>query len=190
MIGSFSPSAHITSLQSLTLSMEDLQSLILPSISGWEGCFSLISSLQWVKWSSLSMIIITMEAPGAHTHALVPWSANQFGVFSVFCNSLLCSPFLINNTVYIIYIINVFTVTWVSTPVRVKAFISSKKIFQTFGAIDWEMFQIENRVFLAVANSQMLTEEGTILYSINSSIYELSMTSQTFIKFQDIETNR
>ncbi|XP_073702464.1 thrombospondin-type laminin G domain and EAR repeat-containing protein [Garra rufa] len=59
----------------------------------------------------------------------------------------------------------------------------------TFGAIDWEMFQIENRVFLAVANSQMLTEEGKILYSINSTIYELSMTSQTFIKFQDIETN-
>lgn len=52
------------------------------------------------------------------------------------------------------------------------------------------MFQIENRVFLAVANSQMLTEEGKILYSINSTIYELSMTSQTFIKFQDIETNR
>lgn len=62
--------------------------------------------------------------------------------------------------------------------------------FQTFGAIDWEMFQIENRVFLAVANSQMLTEEGKILYSINSTIYELSMASQTFIKFQDIETNR
>ncbi|KAF4109452.1 hypothetical protein G5714_010525 [Onychostoma macrolepis] len=59
----------------------------------------------------------------------------------------------------------------------------------TFGAIDWEMFQIENRVFLAVANSQMLTEEGKILYSINSTIYELSVTSQTFIKFQDIETN-
>ncbi|KTF95363.1 hypothetical protein cypCar_00015812 [Cyprinus carpio] len=59
----------------------------------------------------------------------------------------------------------------------------------TFGAIDWEMFQIENRVFLAVANSQMLTEEGKILYSINSTIYELSMTSQTFIKFQEIETN-
>ncbi len=52
------------------------------------------------------------------------------------------------------------------------------------------MFQIGNRVFLAVANSQMLTEEGTLLYSINSSIYELSMTSQAFVKFQDIETNR
>ncbi|XP_026127966.1 thrombospondin-type laminin G domain and EAR repeat-containing protein [Carassius auratus] len=59
----------------------------------------------------------------------------------------------------------------------------------TFGAIDWEMFQIENRVFLAVANSQMLTEEGKILYSINSTIYELSMASQTFVKFQEIETN-
>jgi len=62
--------------------------------------------------------------------------------------------------------------------------------FQTFGAIDWEMFQIENRVFLAVANSQMLTEDGKIQYSINSTIYELSMASQTFIKFQDMETNR
>ncbi|XP_057192162.1 thrombospondin-type laminin G domain and EAR repeat-containing protein isoform X2 [Triplophysa rosa] len=59
----------------------------------------------------------------------------------------------------------------------------------TFGAIDWEMFQIENRIFLAVANSQMLTEDGKILYSINSTIYELSLTSQKFIKFQDIATN-
>ncbi|XP_052004952.1 thrombospondin-type laminin G domain and EAR repeat-containing protein-like [Xyrauchen texanus] len=60
---------------------------------------------------------------------------------------------------------------------------------KTFGAIDWEMFQIGNRMFLAVANSQMLTEEGKIMYSINSTIYELSMKSQAFIKFQDIETN-
>ncbi|TRZ00568.1 hypothetical protein DNTS_022952 [Danionella cerebrum] len=59
----------------------------------------------------------------------------------------------------------------------------------TYGAIDWEVFQIENRVFLAVANSQMLTEEGKILYSINSSIYELSIASQTFLKFQDVQTN-
>lgn len=62
--------------------------------------------------------------------------------------------------------------------------------FQTFGAIDWEMFQIDNRFFLAVANSQKLSDSSTVLYNINSTIYELNMTSQSFIKFQDIATSR
>ncbi|KAA0715928.1 Thrombospondin-type laminin G domain and EAR repeat-containing protein [Triplophysa tibetana] len=83
-----------------------------------------------------------------------------------------------------------------STVISSTIYIWQEGMFQpyqsitTFGAIDWEMFQIENRIFLAVANSQMLTEEGKILYSINSTIYELSLTSQKFIKFQDIATNR
>ncbi|XP_017324923.1 thrombospondin-type laminin G domain and EAR repeat-containing protein [Ictalurus punctatus] len=59
----------------------------------------------------------------------------------------------------------------------------------TFGAIDWEMFQIDNRFFLAVANSQKLSDSSTVLYNINSTIYELNMTSQSFIKFQDIATS-
>ncbi|KAL7882304.1 hypothetical protein AOLI_G00091530 [Acnodon oligacanthus] len=59
----------------------------------------------------------------------------------------------------------------------------------TTGAIDWEMFQIGNRFFLAVANSQRLDGSGSILYNINSTIYELNMTSQTFVKFQDITTS-
>ena len=52
------------------------------------------------------------------------------------------------------------------------------------------MFQIGNRFFLAVANSQRLEGSGSILYNINSTIYELNMTSQTFVKFQDITTSR
>uniref|UniRef100_W5K8B8 Thrombospondin type laminin G domain and EAR repeats n=1 Tax=Astyanax mexicanus TaxID=7994 RepID=W5K8B8_ASTMX len=60
---------------------------------------------------------------------------------------------------------------------------------ETTGAIDWEMFQIGNRFFLAVANSQRLDNTGSIQYNINSTIYELNMTSQTFIKFQDITTS-
>ncbi|XP_062862344.1 thrombospondin-type laminin G domain and EAR repeat-containing protein [Trichomycterus rosablanca] len=59
----------------------------------------------------------------------------------------------------------------------------------TYGAIDWEMFQIGNRFFLAVANSQKFSETGSVLYSINSTIYELNNTTQTFVKFQDIITS-
>ncbi|KAJ8255330.1 hypothetical protein GJAV_G00203650 [Gymnothorax javanicus] len=58
----------------------------------------------------------------------------------------------------------------------------------TFGATDWEMFQIGNRVFLAVANGQKFYENVPSLYAINSTIYELSMTTKTFLKFQDIVT--
>ncbi|XP_016118123.1 thrombospondin-type laminin G domain and EAR repeat-containing protein-like [Sinocyclocheilus grahami] len=58
----------------------------------------------------------------------------------------------------------------------------------TFGATDWEMFQIGNRVFLAVANGHMLCERGPSLYTINSTIYELDMTTKMFLKFQDIVT--
>ena len=61
---------------------------------------------------------------------------------------------------------------------------------QTMGATDWEMFQIGGRYFLAVANGQMLDHRGPSLYTINSTIYELNMITQTFIKFQDILTNR
>ncbi|KAI2663291.1 Thrombospondin-type laminin G domain and EAR repeat-containing protein [Labeo rohita] len=59
---------------------------------------------------------------------------------------------------------------------------------RTFGATDWEMFQIGNRVFLAVANGHMLCERGPSLYTINSTIYELDMTTKMFLKFQDIVT--
>ncbi|XP_067229307.1 thrombospondin-type laminin G domain and EAR repeat-containing protein isoform X2 [Chanodichthys erythropterus] len=59
---------------------------------------------------------------------------------------------------------------------------------RTFGATDWEMFQIGNRVFLAVANGHMLCERGPSLYTINSTIYELDMTTKMFLKFQDIIT--
>ncbi|KAM9253530.1 thrombospondin-type laminin G domain and EAR repeat-containing protein [Dugong dugon] len=63
--------------------------------------------------------------------------------------------------------------------------------FLTFGAADWEVFRIRERIFLAVANShsydaEMQVQNGS--YIINSVIYELNVTAQTFVKFQDIPT--
>ncbi|XP_029385785.1 thrombospondin-type laminin G domain and EAR repeat-containing protein-like isoform X2 [Echeneis naucrates] len=59
----------------------------------------------------------------------------------------------------------------------------------TVGATDWEAFQIDGRFFLAVANSQRISGGGPNPYSINSTVYELSMLTQTFIRFQDILTH-
>ncbi|KAL8187633.1 UNVERIFIED_CONTAM: hypothetical protein K2H54_052300 [Gekko kuhli] len=62
----------------------------------------------------------------------------------------------------------------------------------TFGASDWEVFRIQDRVFLAVANSHSYDSGPVALnnYVINSSIYELNVTAQMFVKFQDILTYR
>ncbi|XP_058517215.1 thrombospondin-type laminin G domain and EAR repeat-containing protein [Ochotona princeps] len=63
--------------------------------------------------------------------------------------------------------------------------------FLTFGAADWEVFHIGERLFLAVANSQSYDVETQVqndAYVINSVIYELNVTAQTFVKFQDIPT--
>ncbi|MEQ2161984.1 hypothetical protein GOODEAATRI_015313, partial [Goodea atripinnis] len=49
---------------------------------------------------------------------------------------------------------------------------------------------IDDRFFLAVANSQQLSSRGPSLYNINSTVYELNMFTQTFIRFQDILTYR
>lgn len=64
---------------------------------------------------------------------------------------------------------------------------------QTFGAADWEVFRIGERVFLAVANShsydvEMRTQNDS--YVVNSVIYELNVTAQEFVKFQEIPTCR
>ncbi|MGH0162851.1 UNVERIFIED_CONTAM: hypothetical protein FKN15_044243 [Acipenser sinensis] len=61
---------------------------------------------------------------------------------------------------------------------------------QTFGATDWEVFQFGGRVFLAVANSQKYDKSGQSSYAINSTIYELNITAQIFVRFQDISTYR
>ncbi|NP_001274003.1 thrombospondin-type laminin G domain and EAR repeat-containing protein precursor [Mus musculus] len=63
--------------------------------------------------------------------------------------------------------------------------------FLTFGAADWEVFHIGERIFLAVANShsydvQMQAQNDS--YVLSSVIYELNITAQTFVKFQDIPT--
>ena len=61
---------------------------------------------------------------------------------------------------------------------------------QTDGATDWETFQMDGRFFLAVANSQKFPVRGQSLYSINSTVYELNLLTQTFIRFQDVLTHR
>ncbi|XP_043987585.1 thrombospondin-type laminin G domain and EAR repeat-containing protein-like [Gambusia affinis] len=58
----------------------------------------------------------------------------------------------------------------------------------TVGATDWETFQIDGRFFLAVANSQQFSRKSQSLYNINSTVYELNMFTQTFLRFQDIPT--
>ncbi|KAM9696449.1 thrombospondin-type laminin G domain and EAR repeat-containing protein [Dama dama] len=63
--------------------------------------------------------------------------------------------------------------------------------FLTFGAADWEVFYIGERVFLAVANSHRYDVEMRVQndsYVINSVIYELNVTAQTFVRFQEIRT--
>ncbi|KAK2538707.1 Tspear [Columba livia] len=70
----------------------------------------------------------------------------------------------------------------------------SFQLFQsilTFGAADWEVFHIGDRVFLAVANSHSYDSgmpAPSNFYAINSSIYELNITAQMFVKFQDVLT--
>uniref|UniRef100_A0A672VAH5 Thrombospondin type laminin G domain and EAR repeats n=1 Tax=Strigops habroptila TaxID=2489341 RepID=A0A672VAH5_STRHB len=70
----------------------------------------------------------------------------------------------------------------------------SFQLFQsilTFGAADWEVFHIGDRVFLAVANSHSYDSgmpAPSNFYAINSSIYELNVTAQMFVKFQDLLT--
>uniref|UniRef100_A0A8C6AJW4 Thrombospondin type laminin G domain and EAR repeats n=1 Tax=Monodon monoceros TaxID=40151 RepID=A0A8C6AJW4_MONMO len=63
--------------------------------------------------------------------------------------------------------------------------------FLTFGAADWEVFHIGERVFLAVANSHRYDVEMQVQndsYVIDSVIYELNVTTQTFVRFQEIRT--
>uniref|UniRef100_A0A8C9PY48 Thrombospondin type laminin G domain and EAR repeats n=1 Tax=Spermophilus dauricus TaxID=99837 RepID=A0A8C9PY48_SPEDA len=72
--------------------------------------------------------------------------------------------------------------------------VGSFRLFQSFltlGAADWEVFRIGDRLFLAVANSHSY-DVGMQLrndsYTINSVIYELNVTAQAFVQFQDIPT--
>lgn len=52
------------------------------------------------------------------------------------------------------------------------------------------MFHIGSRVFLVVANGHRLHLNGPSQYAINSTIYELDMIGQMFVRFQDIVTYR
>ncbi|XP_060939269.1 thrombospondin-type laminin G domain and EAR repeat-containing protein-like [Limanda limanda] len=65
------------------------------------------------------------------------------------------------------------------------------QVFQkikTFCATDWEMFQIGSRFFLVVANGHRLQGNEPSRYAINSTIYELDLNGQLFVRFQDIIT--
>ncbi|XP_068195489.1 thrombospondin-type laminin G domain and EAR repeat-containing protein-like [Antennarius striatus] len=67
----------------------------------------------------------------------------------------------------------------------------SFQVFQkikTFCATDWEMFQIDSRVFLVVANGHKHHANRPSQYAINSTIYELDVNGQLFVRFQDIVT--
>lgn len=64
---------------------------------------------------------------------------------------------------------------------------------QTFGAADWEVFRIGERTFLAVANSHsydVAMQVQNDSYVINSVIYELNVSAQAFVKFQEVLTCR
>lgn len=52
------------------------------------------------------------------------------------------------------------------------------------------MFHIGNRVFLVVANGHRLHLNRPSQYDINSTIYELDLNGQMFVRFQDIVTYR
>ncbi|XP_006636707.3 thrombospondin-type laminin G domain and EAR repeat-containing protein [Lepisosteus oculatus] len=86
------------------------------------------------------------------------------------------------------------TFNGISTHIDSKIYVWFGGKFQHFqsittdGATDWEVFKIGDRIFLAVANSQKYDEAGPGSYAINSTIYELNMTAQLFVKFQDITT--
>ncbi|XP_037686485.1 thrombospondin-type laminin G domain and EAR repeat-containing protein [Choloepus didactylus] len=75
--------------------------------------------------------------------------------------------------------------------VRLRGSFRLFQSFPTFGAADWEVFRIGERLFLAVANSHSYDAEVQAQndsYVINSVIYELNVTAQMFVKFQDIPT--
>nr|XP_060624006.1 thrombospondin-type laminin G domain and EAR repeat-containing protein [Anolis sagrei ordinatus] len=90
---------------------------------------------------------------------------------------------------------NTFNGTTTKIDSRIYIWLSGTfQLFQsilTFGATDWEVFHIQDRVFLAVANSHSYDSRSAFpnsYHAINSSIYELNITAQMFVKFQDILT--
>ncbi|XP_058478466.1 thrombospondin-type laminin G domain and EAR repeat-containing protein-like [Solea solea] len=82
-----------------------------------------------------------------------------------------------------------------STSVSSSVYVWVDGCFQTFqniptvGATDWETFVIDGRFFMVVANSQRVSVSDANVYSINSTVYELSSLTHSFIRFQDILTH-
>ncbi|CAL1581616.1 unnamed protein product [Knipowitschia caucasica] len=81
-----------------------------------------------------------------------------------------------------------------TTSVSSTIFIWNQGRFQHFqdiptqGAVDWEAFSFDGRHFLAVANSQRVSDRA-VDYTINSTIYELSTLSHSFLPFQNLLTH-
>ncbi|KAJ8004417.1 hypothetical protein DPEC_G00135500 [Dallia pectoralis] len=125
---------------------------------------------RWNPGTKLFEVNQTIETSGAYDWEFFSVGPYQFLVVA---NTLNGTSTNINSNIYI----------WLGGTFR--PFQSIK----TAGATDWEMFQIGNRYFLAVANSQSWNDRGPSLYNINSTIYELNVMTQTFIKFQDILTS-
>ncbi|XP_054643835.1 thrombospondin-type laminin G domain and EAR repeat-containing protein-like isoform X2 [Dunckerocampus dactyliophorus] len=125
---------------------------------------------RWNQKSKLFEVNQTLSTSGAYD-----WEFFTIGPyhFLVVANTFDGQTTVISSTIYV----------WLNG--RFRTF----QNIPTLGATDWETFEIDGRFFLAVANSQKVSERGPSLYSINSTVYELSTISWTFIRFQDILTH-
>lgn len=68
-------------------------------------------------------------------------------------------------------------------------FLSFFRFIQIFGVADWEVFRIGERIFLVVVNSYSYDVEMQVqndFYVINFVIYELNVSVQVFVKFQEV----
>ncbi|KAG7233603.1 hypothetical protein INR49_006818 [Caranx melampygus] len=125
---------------------------------------------RWNQDTQMFEVNQTLSTSGAYD-----WEFFSVGPFHflVVANTFDGQTTSINSTVYV----------WVDG--RFQTF----QNISTVGATDWEAFEIDGRFFLVVANSQRVPERGPNPYSINSTVYELSALTHTFMRFQDILTH-
>ncbi|KAM5153147.1 thrombospondin-type laminin G domain and EAR repeat-containing protein isoform 2-T2 [Mantella aurantiaca] len=129
-------------------------------------------------WEAFHMDGETFLAVANHREGAYDWEFFSIGPYSflVVANTFDGTSTNVQSNIYI----------WLGSAFR---FFQS---IMTFGASDWEFFRIQDRFFLAVANSHNYTigkkTQKPEEYAINSVIYELNITAQQFVKFQDILT--
>ncbi|XP_063788311.1 thrombospondin-type laminin G domain and EAR repeat-containing protein [Pseudophryne corroboree] len=128
------------------------------------------------KWNSSNMLFeVNQTIP---TSGAYDWEFFSIGpyAFLVVANTFNGTSTNIQSHIYI----------WLGSAFR------SFQSVTTYGASDWEFFRIKDRFFLAVANSHNYTVgikmQKPEEYAINSTIYELNITVQQFVKFQDVLT--